>query len=206
MGSSRGRPFLNGPAAALPRTVNHVHRRVEASPQPAQPAGARGFSILEMLIVISLLAIFMGTIYEAVIVGLRATHAADEREAVRQQLAGAIDRLTREAGLTSNVDVAQDQQLQFDADLDGNGTTESDIVYQLQSGVLQRTYGGATVTLARGITSLDFDYLDLNGSSLAAPLSGCNLDTVRVLQVTVTGTNDTETLSMTTAAFLRNNR
>ena len=165
----------------------------------------RGFTIMELIITVSLLAIFMGAVYETVLIGLRAVNAADEREDVRSQLTTALDLLTREAGIASNVDVAEDQRLQFDADLDGNGTTESDINYQVSGGDLQRVYNGATVTLARDLTSLDFDYTDPTGSALTAPVTGATLDILRLVQVTATATKDNETLSLANAAFLRNN-
>ena len=154
----------------------------------------------------TLLAAFMGAVYESVIVGLRVAHAADERENVRQQLAGALELLTREASIANNVDNAEDQRFQFDADLDGNGTTENNINYRVSSGDLQRTYNGTTVTLVRDLTSLDFDFVDSSGSNLSTPVgSQPTRDTIRVLQITITGTDATESLSLTSAAYLRNN-
>lgn len=153
----------------------------------------------------SLLGLFIGAVYESVIVALRVVNAADEREDVRQQLANALDRLTREASLASTVVAAQDQRFQFDADLDGNGVNENNINYEVQSGDLQRAYGGTTVTLVKDLTTLDFDYTDLNGANMTTPVPGANLDNTRVVQVTITATRDNEAISLATAAFLRNN-
>jgi len=166
----------------------------------------RGFSLLELLVVVSLLGIFIGAVYEVVIVGLRVVNAADEREDINQQLTKALDLLTREASLINNVVSAQDQRLKFDADLDGNGTTENNIEYQVSSGTLQRSYSGATVTLVNNLTSLDFDYTDLNGAAMTTPIPGSDLDNIRVVQISVTATKDNEAISLATAAFLRNNR
>ena len=58
---------------------------------PIVRVSERGLSLLELLIVVSLLSIFIGTVYESVVVGLRTVNAADEREDIRQQLAGALD-------------------------------------------------------------------------------------------------------------------
>lgn len=172
---------------------------------PTARSANGGLTLIELLIVVTLLSIFFGSIYEVVIAGLRVANASDEREGIRQQLVTALDRLTREVGLASNVDVAEDQRVQFDADLDGNGTVESDVTYQVQGGDLQRVYNGVTVTLVRDLTSLDFDYVDLNQGALTPPLSGCSLDTLRVIQMAMTATNDQETLSVAAGAFLRNN-
>ena len=165
-----------------------------------------GVTLIEMIIVVTLLGIFMGAVYESVIVGLRAANSSDERESIRQQLANALDILTREAALASTVDLAQDQQFQFDADLDGNGTTENNINYQVNSGDLQRIYNGVTVTLVSDLTSLDFDFTDSSGADMTTPVgSPTNRDTIRVTQVTTTATRDNETLSLASAAYLRNN-
>lgn len=174
--------------------------------RPTAPASERGFSLLELLITISLLGIFMAAVYESVISGLRMANASDEREAIRQQLAHALDLLTREAAIASRVDNAEDQRFQFDADLDGNGTTENNVNYNVSSGDLQRTYNGITVTLIRDLSSLDFDFVDSGGSTLSTPVGNQPLrDTIRVVQITVTATNDNETISLTSAAYLRNN-
>ena len=169
-------------------------------------AGARGFSLLELMVVLVLLGIFLGTMHETLVVGLRVVHAGDQREDIRQQMANAMALLTREASLASNVDNAEDQRLQFDADLDGDGTTENNINYQVNSGDLQRIYNSATVTLVRDLTSLDIDYVDSGGANLTTPVSAqATRDTIRVAQITMTATKENETISLTSAVYLRNN-
>lgn len=165
----------------------------------------RGLSLLELLIVISMTSVFIAAVYETVLVGLRVANASDEREEIRQEVTNALDLLTRELLLANNVDVAEDQQVQFDADLNADGTTESDILYRVQGGDLQRVYNSTAVTLVRDLTSLDFNYTDLNGSSLTAPVTGCSLDLLRVVQTTLSATKDAETVSAAASACLRNN-
>ena len=154
-----------------------------------------------------LIAIFFGGVYETVLVGLRSVGSSDSRESVRLQLARTLDFLTREASVASNVDNAEDQRLQFDADVDGDGITENNINYQVVSGDLQRTYNGTTVTLMGDLAALDFNYTDSAGASLSTPVgSQPTRDTIRVVHMTITATGaNNETLSVTTAAYLRNN-
>lgn len=168
--------------------------------------GERGLTLIELFLVVILLGLFFGAVYESVIVGLRAANAADERENIRQQLTNALDILTREAALASNVDVAADQQFQFDADLDGDGATEQNINYQVSGGDLQRVYNGVTITLSRDLSALDFDYTDSGGSALSTPVGNQPLrDTIRLVQVTTTAVNDDETIALPNAVYLRNN-
>lgn len=166
-----------------------------------------GFTLLELLIVITLFGLFIGAVYETVIVGLRVVNAMDEREEIRQELSNALDRLTREARMARVVDLAQASRFRFDADFDGDGSSagnEVDIDYQSQSGALVRMRGSETLTLVKNVTSLGFDYIDLNGSELTTPVSGPNRPTIRVVEMTITATNDDESIAMTTSTFLTN--
>ena len=167
---------------------------------------AAGFTILELMIVASLMGIFFGTVYETVIVGLRLADAADERENIRQQLAHALELLGREAGVAANVDVAEDQQLQFDADLDADGAVDQDILYRVRNGDLERSYNGVTTVLVRDLASFDFDFADLNGATLTTPVTGCALDWLRLGRITASATRDAETVSLASAVYLRDNR
>jgi prepilin-type N-terminal cleavage/methylation domain-containing protein len=171
----------------------------------ARVANANGFSLFEMMLVVSLLGIFFGAVYETAIVALRAVHAADGREDLRQQLAHALELLTREAALASNVDQAQDQRFQIDADIDGDGGNETNINYRLQSGALERVHSGDTSYLVRGVTSLDFDYVDENNAAMSTPVGSSDRDDIRVMQVTITAVSGAESISLTSAAYLRNN-
>jgi hypothetical protein len=161
-----------------------------------------------LIIVVALLGIFLGTVYEASLVGLRAVNSTDEREDLRQELANALDRLTREARMARGVDTANVSQFQFDADFDGNGSSsgnERDIEYKLQSGSFVRgEQGGGSVTLVANTTSLEFDYRDVNDSDMTPPVTGSTKDSIRVVQATVTATRDQESISMAASVYLTN--
>jgi len=155
------------------------------------------------------MGIFIGAVYESVIIGLRAVSTANDREIVRQQLIRALDRLTREASAANTVDYAQDQRFQFDADLDGDGSSENNINYAVSSGVFQRSYGSETLNLVSNLTSLDFDYVDennvLNGSCDFTSSCGsrCCRSDVKVAHLTMTATKNNEVFSITGAVCLR---
>ena len=174
-----------------------------------------------MMVSMSLLAIFIGAMYETALTGLRAVNSGDERERLRMELTNALDRLTREASMARNVDRATDTRVQFDADYDGDGSStgsEDNVNYNYDSSsqILQRdNSGGSTITIASHVTSLDFDYLDSAGSptyTSCDSTSGCGSagdgtccrSEARVVLITMTGTNDQETVSVTDAVNLRN--
>ena len=167
--------------------------------RPIVLASRRGSSLLELFVVVSLLAMFFGAVYETVITGLRVVHAADDRENIRLQMTKALDLLTRETMAAYNVDHSQTQRFQIDLrvqDADANGQADNlnNINYQVVSGDLQRE----GVILVGDLTSLTFTYLDSNGNTTTTA------NNVRVMQVTMSATRNSETISMSTATRLRN--
>lgn len=67
----------------------------------------------------------------------------------------------------------------YDLDADGTLDTGEQITYALVDGVLQRTSGPATITLADNIEQLEFTYLDIDG------VSTNNLSDIRSIEVRV---------------------
>ncbi len=167
--------------------------------RPIVPASKHGTSLVELLVVIALLSVFFGAVFETVITGLRIVNGATDRENIRLQLTKAMDLLTREAMAAYHVDHALSNRFQFDLRVvDGNNDGQADnltnINYQVVNGALQRE----GVILVGDLTSLTFTYLDTNGDSTSSAGS------VRVMQVTMTAVRNGETISLASATRLRN--
>jgi hypothetical protein len=142
---------------------------------------------------------FFGIVYETVIAGLREVETIDEREDARRQLTLALDRLVREAGTATEMDVAQTARIQFDTDAVNN------VEYEYDSGdeTLTRDDGSSSARIiARGLADFDFDFIDCLGVASTGTVS--TEGRVRVVQVVATLTDGAETVSMTNAAYLRN--
>lgn len=175
-----------------------VVRRISPCRRINQRAEA-GFSLLELFIVLCLLGLFMGVVQEVVIVGLRAVHAADAREEIRQQLASALDRFTRDASIANNVDVAQTARFQFDT------PSVNNVDYVYSSGTLTRNDASSSqITILRNLTAFDFDYVDCQGTVYTGTVASSAEDSLRVVQVVATVTKDQETIALTKSVFLRN--
>ena len=168
------------------------------------PTSNHGFTLIELMLVMTLLAGFMVVVYQTVIVGLRSADAANERENVRMQLTRALDLLTREASVAYNVDRSDADRFQFDARLvdansDGSAENRTNINYRISSGDFQRVQGGDTVTLVPDCTSATpFTYLD---ASNVATTTEAN---VRVMQISLSATRDGETITLATSVRPRN--
>lgn len=171
------------------------------SPRSAQRINRaqRGLSLIEIMVVISMMGMFFGGVYETVLAGLRTMSAADDREEIRLRLTSALDRFTREAGTASNLDTAQAAQFQFDT------PSVNNVVYAYtgSTGILTRDDAGAgspLVTILRNLTEFDFEYLDC----LGAVYGSGNIDTIRIVRASATVTRGGETVSVWSAAHLRN--
>ena len=188
-GAPQGRRLPSGPSSWIRRVLTSAH----------------GFTLLELFIVITLVALFLGAVYETVIVGLRTVNAADDRETIRSQLTSALDRFVRDASVANNVDLGQDAQFQCDT------PSVNNVNYQYSNGVLTRQDASSSqITILSNLTAFDFDYIDVNGTSYASCDntsscgSRCCRSNARVVEVSATVTKDTETITVATAAFLRN--
>ena len=162
---------------------------------------ASGFTLLELLLAMGLLGVVAAVAYDAVIVGLRATSAAAQREELRQQLAAALDRMARDMAVASDVDEAQDGRFQFDTP----AVNDVDYVYDGTDQELSRDdAAGAPRDILRYVTAFDFNYFDSSGTQLSTPVSGSAEDTIRVVQIIATMNRGTETITVATAVYLRN--
>jgi prepilin-type N-terminal cleavage/methylation domain-containing protein len=160
-----------------------------------------GFSIIELFVVLSLLAIFMSAVHESVIVGLRTVSSADQRETIRQQLASTFERFIRDASTADDVDDAATNDFQFDT----LTATNVQYLYDSGAGTLSRDDNATSQQiLLRNLTSFDFNYFDTSGTQLSEPVASSAEDTIRVVEVTATVTLSNETITVSDAAFLRN--
>jgi len=146
------------------------------------------------MIVTSLFGLFMGAVYESMLIGLRVTSTTDDRAEIVQQAASVLERFVRDVNIADNVDAAQSARFQFDTPPTNN------INYVYSSGTLSRS----NTVILRNITAFDLNFFDSSGTQLAEPVPGASEDTIRLVQVSVTLTKDSETVSFAQSAYLRN--
>lgn len=155
------------------------------------------------------MGLFLTAVQETIFTGLRTVDSAHRREDIRLQLAKALDRLTREASYASAIDTLSSTRFQFDADIDRDGALENvssgtspdetDIEYRDLSGDFVRRDSKGDIPLVGDLTSVAFEYLDADGSSTSTAAD------VRVVQITISATSGSETLTLAGAVYLRNN-
>lgn len=156
----------------------------------------RGLTLIELMIVLALSLVLMGAVYLAFHAQQVSGNEQQQVASVQQDLRAvmlAIEKDLRNAGCDPlfvntptnmifgiQTPLANDSlTVSYDLDADGTLDTGEQITYALVDGVLQRTSGPATITLADNIEQLEFTYLDIDG------VSTNNLSDIRSIEVRI---------------------
>lgn len=165
----------------------------------------KGFTIVELLIVMGMSLIVMGGIYQVYYSQQKAYVLQDQTSAMQQNLRAAIYLMTRNirmagystAGATAGLTAAAPNSIAFTMDLNGNGTTtdpNENVTYRLYDAYgdgdndLSMDSGSGNSPLAENMDVLNFVYLDGNGTILDDDGNGnviASIPSIRSIQVTL---------------------
>lgn len=166
----------------------------------------KGFTLTEVLIVIVLFSILAVSVLWISAVAIKTWGTALDRTQIRQEAGSAMARMIREMGQINSITDAQDAQMTFLADLDGNGTDET-VSLDTSGSNLIRTEGTVTTILASNVQTFGLSYLDVNNTLLNPPggtSTQTKRDGIRVITVTLTMDKDDETLTLASSAYAKN--
>ena len=162
-------------------------------------AGARGFSLVEMLIAMAVGMVVLGAMYGVFNIQSKTLGNQEEIVAMQQSVRAGMDMMAREIGMAGYnpaeatlVGVTYDTtQLRIMADLKGNRDTEDeneDIVYKYYDEnsaypyqIKRKTGGGDFQPFVENVKSFTFEYLKGDGSSAT------NSADIRQIRITITG-------------------
>lgn len=179
---------MNGatPSASLPA----AHRR------PALTD--RGFSMIEMLMVIAILAILFTFIYKGFVQLNRYYTAENVKAASQQSVRTAVEMMIQDvrlAGLDplgtsgARIEVASPTLLHFTADVDMDGVINGpfeNMVYERRGNNLEQTNQGQREILLENISNLTFAYFDNFGAEIPASQLSTRLEDIRAVGVSLT--------------------
>jgi prepilin-type N-terminal cleavage/methylation domain-containing protein len=166
-------------------------------------AGSRGFSLIEMLIAMTVGLVVLGAMYNVFTIQNKTFGNQEEIVAMQQSVRAGMDMMAREVGMAgydpalanSDTNSANDfsgvtvsaSKLQIKADLDGNGaidaTSQENIVYAFNAANkrMTRNIGAGAQPFVENVDAFTFEYLDGTGSVTAASA------TVRRIRITIIG-------------------
>lgn len=183
-------------------------------------ANAKGFTLVEMLIVLALSGVAMAAIYAAYN-SQRKAHATQQMVVeVQQNIRASMYILSRELRMAgydptgdagAGIVTATAAQIQFTMDLDGDGNvtgSNENVTYLLyDSGgdgdmdLGRRVGAGSPQPIARNIDALEFVYLDPNNNVLGFPVTP---GSVRSVIVTIVARAETGQQEYTNTTVYRN--
>ncbi|MFQ5803015.1 MAG: prepilin-type N-terminal cleavage/methylation domain-containing protein [Candidatus Methylomirabilales bacterium] len=166
--------------------------------------GKEGFTLIEIVLVIVIIAVLAGILIEPLRQGVKSYIGIETRSDLTSQARDATMRMVREmrniqkkANDKPNITSADATSITF---VDNRGTT---ISFSLSGSTVLRD----TNLLADKVSGLDFRYFKGDNTALTTfPLSPADLDAVRRILVILTMQENTETVTMTGQAFLRDLR
>lgn len=163
----------------------------------------RGFTLIELIIVIVLFSMLAAATFWTFVVGLRAWGSGRDRAYIRQDANLAIERMVRELSQAKSFTIAQADQVKFDADIDNDDTDET-VTFAISDSSLERTVDGTTTVLTPDLQTLEFSYRDLNDVAMALPITGNDRDNIRVIVMSLTLNEGDETFVLSSSAYARN--
>lgn len=167
-----------------------------------------GFTLIELIIVIVLFSILAIAVFWTFVVGLRAWGSGMDRAIIRQDANLAIERMVREISQASEISMAKSDEIQFDADLDGDGLVETIKFDVSNDNNLERTEvitgPDIVVTIARNVQDFTLRYLDGDNDTLLIPVAGPTQDDIRVIVISLTLDDGDETITLSSSVYARN--
>ena len=164
-----------------------------------------GLSLIELLITVTLFSVIAAVVSLIFLTGLRTWDSARIRANLRQDAGLAMERMARELSEASAVNTAKSNEIDFDADLDGNGTPETIKFAVSHDNNLERTESGTSVILARAVQSFTAGYyLDGDNDTLLSSVTGPSLGNIRVIVLTLALNDGDETFTLSSSVYIRN--
>ena len=164
-----------------------------------------GFTLVELLIATVLFSVLAAVISWTFLVGLRVWNSGSIRAELRQSANLSMERMVRELSAASVINTAKSDEVDFDADLDGNGVAETIKFDVSNDDILERTEDKASVTMARDVQAFTLGYyLDGNNDDLESPVTGPRKNDIRVIVITLTLNNGDETFTLSSGVYIRN--
>ncbi len=169
----------------------------------------KGFTLIELIIVIVFFTIFTGVVSWTFVVGLRTWGSGRDRAYIRQDANLAIERMVREVSQASEIETAKADEIEFEADLDQDGSVETIRFDVSNDDDLERTEVIAgpdiVVTMAPNVQTFSLGYyLDGDNDTLLTSVTGSTRDDIRVVVMSLTLDDDDETITLSSSVYTRN--
>ena len=163
--------------------------------------GSKGFTLIELVIVITIIGIITGVVGYILLGTVDAWMFKFNRADLLSDGRLAMNRMVREIREIKNrgkVTTAASSEFRFE------NVDNIDITYDLSSTDLDRTADGTANTLAENVSSLTFTYFDSNGNTIATPDVAPGATDIRRVRINLTLTKNSEDVYLQSESVPRN--
>ena len=175
--------------------------------RPSANIRTRGFTLVEILVALSIMGIAVGAIYGIFIASNRSYQTQDHVTEAQQGVRVGTDFMVRDirlAGLDpletagAGIDEATTTKIRLTFDRDMDGTIDLDdneeiITYQydpdnnrLRRCLYEETDSESWQTLIDNVSALTLGYLDANGNTIASPVAATDLGSIKTVVISMT--------------------
>lgn len=165
----------------------------------------KGLTLIELIIVIALFSILAVAVFWTFVVGLKVWGSGMDRGYIRQDANLSIERMVRELSEASEFSRARSDEVDFNADLDGDGSVET-IKFDISNdNNLERTEDSIAVIMAGNVQTFTLGYyLDGDNDTLLSSVTGPSRDDIRVIVISLTLDDGDETITLSSSVYARN--
>lgn len=186
------------------------------------PVDRRGLTLVEMMVSLAIFGVIMGVVF-GFMKGTRTNYDETRHQVQYQQSVRAVVSLLTGELRSTGCDpagvgfdrffLADDSAIRCRADLNGDAditdqNPDEDVFYSFNNatGELSRDNGSGAIVILRGLTNVQFTYLDGDGNVLnGTPLNAADRDLVKYVQISIAGeTSDGQPVDYQTRVLVRN--
>ncbi|MBN2538918.1 MAG: prepilin-type N-terminal cleavage/methylation domain-containing protein [Deltaproteobacteria bacterium] len=176
--------------------------------RPSAKIRARGFTLVEILVALSIMGIAIGAIYGIFIASNRSYKTQEHVTEAQQGVRVGTDFMVRDiriAGLNpletagAGIEEATATKIRITSDIDMNGAidaplnNEERITYEYDSAndrlrrcLYEGTASESWQTLIDNVSALSLGYLDANGTAIASPVAAADLGSIKTVVISIT--------------------
>jgi len=162
----------------------------------------KGFTLIELTIVVVLVSILLGAIWMVYSVGFKTFYTQWTRTGIKGQVGRMLIKIAGELHQATSLTTAQQTNLNFSADTDNNGVDET--IQYIWSGVVGEPLNrisSTTTPVVNSVNSLAFSYYNANNNLLSFPVTPSQ---VRLVAIDIIVTEKDETFHLRSNIELRN--
>jgi predicted component of viral defense system (DUF524 family) len=164
-----------------------------------------GLTLIELLLAAVLFSVIIGSSVFLLSIGLKVWDSNKDRVEIRQEGNLGIETMVRYLSLASNITAASTTSMKFSSDVNNDGTNERvTLAFDSSNKKINKTLRRTTTTLTPYVQSFSFSYCQANTDTTFTPVTQADRDTIKIVIISMTMNKGSDTISLSSSAYCRN--